>query len=93
MPIRYGKRLIVTQRGAITTTREEVYANFNTVKEIEICSETVQVKTDQDILAEFLKLMDRKKAGEIDLIGLQLLRDKNTGNMRVELSWAVPELQ
>lgn len=92
-PLRFGKQVVMTREGDLTMVHEEVYANFDTVKKITVYTETVRIKDDKDILAEFLKLLDRQKAGEIDLIGLQCLRNPDSGAMRIEKSWVVPDLR
>lgn len=92
MPVRFGRSMVIKRDGNITTAHEEVYANFDTVKQVTVFTETVRIDDDKDILAEFLKLLDRQKAGEIDLIGLQCLRNPETGTMRVEKSWVVTDL-
>lgn len=92
-PIRFGRALTVESNGQVSTMQEEVYANFGTVKRVTLLTETLHVKDDKEILAEFLKLLDRQKTGEIDLIGLQCLRDRTTGRMRIEKSWVIPDLR
>lgn len=89
---RFGKTLSISREGDLVTVEEQVIANWETVKRVTVYTEVVRVKNDKEILTEFLKLLDRRKAGEVDLIGLQCLRDRNNGSLRVEKSWTVPDL-
>lgn len=92
-PVRYGKSLTISRNGDVVTTTEQVYANFDTVKEVHQMTEIVRVTDDKEILSIFLKLLDEQTAGNIDMIGIQCLRNPDTGAMRVEKSWVVPSLQ
>lgn len=89
MPLRYGKQTVVTDNGGIIVTEESVFANFMNVKQVTIYTETVRVDNEKEVLAEYLKLMDKWKAGDIDLPAIKTLRDRQ-GNLRVEKSWTVP---
>lgn len=90
-PIKYGRQMVMASNGGITTITEEVYANFQPVKQLVVQSETVHVKDDKEILAHFLQLLDQQKRGEIDCIGLQVLRNKQTGSPRIEKTWVIPQ--
>jgi hypothetical protein len=90
--MRFGRQMTLERDGNVMTVTEEVFANFETVKRVSVQTEIVRIRHENDILPEFLKLLDRQKAGEIDLIGIQLLRDQKTGSLRVEESWTVPDL-
>lgn len=90
-PIRYGRQMIMANDGQLTTITEEIYANFQPVKQVMVCSETVHIKDDKEVLAHFLQMLDQQKRGEIDCIGIQLLRNKETGAPRIEKTWVVPQ--
>lgn len=90
-PIRYGRQLVIAEDEGVMTMTEEVFANFQPVKQTTIYTETVHIKDDQEILGHFLQMLDRQKRGEIDCIGLQVLRNKQTGTPRIEKTWIVPE--
>lgn len=78
---------MMLQYGRIVT--DKVLVNYEEVKTITKCTETVKVKDDKDILAAFLVLLDQYKAGEIDLPGIQVLRDPKNNSLRVEKTWTV----
>jgi hypothetical protein len=90
--MRYGKTVSVSRDGEIVTVEEQVFANWSTVKKVTLYTEVVRVKDDKEILTEFLKLLDRRRAGEVDLIGIQCIRDKANGSLRIEKSWTVSDL-
>lgn len=87
--LRFGKQIVIETDGDRGVVREQVFANYETVKKVTTYTETVRVKDRKEVLAEYLKLMDKWKAGEIDLPGIEVIRDK-TGNMRVEKNWIIP---
>lgn len=88
--MKYGRQMILTRSGDITTATESVYANFETVKQVTTYYESVRIAEDKDILAIFLKMLDDQKAGKIDQIGIQCLRNKETNTLRVEKTWTIP---
>lgn len=90
-PIRYGRQVVMAKDGDVTTITEELYNNFQTVKQVVVCSETVYIEDDKEILAHFLQMLDQQKRGEIDCIGIQLLRNQKTGLPRIEKTWIVPQ--
>jgi hypothetical protein len=93
MPIGYGKQVTIKQAGNLVSYEEDTVYHYETVRQVILMVETVRVKNAKEYLAEFLKLMDKFEAGEIDLPGIQLLKDKKTGQLRAEKTWIVPELQ
>lgn len=91
MPLGFGKKMVVETDGEVRTIHEETFYAYATVKSSVMYIETVKVKDDKALLAEFLTMLDKYKAGEIDLPGIQLLRDKHTGQLRAEKTWFVPK--
>lgn len=90
-PIHYGRRLTLEHNGEVLTATEEVFANYQSAKRVVVETESVTLNSDEDILPHFLTMLDRMKAGEVDCIGIQLLRNGKTGAPRIEKTWTVPE--
>jgi hypothetical protein len=90
--VRFGRQLTLTQDGNLTRSEEKVFVEYETKKQITLYTETVKIKDDKDMLAEWLKLLDRYRNNEIDLPGIQLLRDKHTGSLRLEKTWTPTDL-
>lgn len=89
--MRYGRQLTITSDGSITRADEKVFVDYSTAKQVTLYTETIRIDDDREYLSEFLKLNDRYKKGEIDLPGVQLLRDDKTGQLRVEKTWTDPK--
>jgi hypothetical protein len=87
LPVEFGRRYTLSNNGELTHFKEEIFVNSEAKKTHTVVVETVRVKDDKAMHVEFLKLLDRYKKGEIDLPGIQMLRDKNSGSLRVEKSW------
>jgi hypothetical protein len=93
MPIKYGKKVVIRKAGDALQIEEENYFNFATMKQTTLYTETVKVKDEKALLAEFLTMLDQYASGDIDLPGIQLLRDSRTGQLRAEKTWRAPNLQ
>jgi hypothetical protein len=91
--MKYGKQVTMTTDGNILTLTEQVFANFAPVKQTVINHESVHVENSKDILAIFLKMLDDQEAGKMDNIGIQCIRNKDTGALRIEKSWIPTDLQ
>lgn len=92
-PIRYGRQLTMTSDGTVMTMKESTFTNFQASRTVVACTETIHVKDEQEILANFLQLLDKQKSGDIDNIGLQVIRNQQTGRLRIEKSWVVPQTE
>lgn len=90
--MRFGRSITIARIGEVMTTTEESFYNFETVKKVTTNTEIVRINSEKDILPHFLKLLDRQKSGEVDLIGIQLLRDPKSGALRLEESWSPVDL-
>lgn len=90
--MRYGREMTIDRQGDVVTSTERMIVNWQNVKQTTICTEIVRVHDDKQILAEFLKLLDRMKAGEIDHIGLQVVSSKHNESVRIEKTWSIPNL-
>jgi hypothetical protein len=88
MPIRYGKKTVTATDGNITITEESVITNFNLTHLTTNYTESAYVDDQKAVLAHYLNLLDRWKAGEIDLPSIKTFRSKQ-GNLRIEKSWTV----
>lgn len=88
-PLRYGKQTVIKHEDGATIIEESVIANFLNVKQVTIYTESVMVTDEKDVLTEFLKMLDKWKAGDIDLPAIKTIRDRS-GNLRVEKSWMIP---
>jgi hypothetical protein len=87
--IAYGEHSTITAAGAIITEETEVYANFETVRKFTRQTEAIRVKDEKEILAEFLKLLDRQRAGEITSIAFECIPQKSNPAVieRIKKSW------
>lgn len=90
--MRYGKQLSITSDGMITSVTERNVVNWSEVRKREVYNETVHVRDEKEALAEFLKLLDRKKAGEVKDIGVLTISDEDGRIKRVEKTWIVEDL-
>lgn len=91
--MRYGKHLTITSDSGVTYVAEEGIVNWSTVKKREVYTETVYVKDEQEALAEFLKLLDRKKTGEVKEVGMMTISDDDGHIKRIEKTWIIENLQ
>lgn len=91
-PIRFGRTMTIERSGDIVSVTEQVIAHHSIVKRVTQVTETVPVEDEKEALAQFLKLLDRQKSGEIDQVGIQCLRNPETRKLRVELSWFEPSV-
>lgn len=89
-PIRFGEQTTtkVEPSGVITEDIER-YVDYQVVKGFRRQSITVRVKNDKDILAEFLKLLDRQKSGEIHSTSFECIPNRSELQHieRVKMSW------
>lgn len=90
--MRYGNTLTMTTSNGIIKSEQEVYANFATIKRTTIYTEIIRISDDSKILAEFLKLLDKRKTGEYGDIAIQVITDQKTGQARIEKSWTITDL-
>ena len=88
MPIRYGKKTVITMEGDIMVTEESIIADFKHTPRLTTYTESAYVKDQKEVLAHYLNLLDQWKAGEIDLPAIKTFRG-NQGNLRIEKSWTV----
>lgn len=91
--MRFGSQTVleITEAGVLMAS-EEKYHDFRTVKRITRYTESVKVKDHNAALTEFLKLLDRYKAGEILDFGIECIA--TSGNLtRVEKTWVVQDLR
>lgn len=86
-PIKFGRTAVFESNGNRLSISEQVIAHHAIVKRATQTFETIHVKDEKEILAQFLKLLDRQKAGEIDQVGIQCLRNPQTQQLRIEVSW------
>lgn len=88
--MKYGtiKRVERYSHGLVTMTDERV-VNSATVYHVTTYCESIKIKHESQILAEFLKLQDDKKEGRISSYGLQAIADESGKITRIEKSWTV----
>jgi hypothetical protein len=92
-PIKYGKVTTaqVISATVLATTEEKIYESQPIDKVITL-TESLYVKTDNDAIGIFLAMHDDMKAGKIDNIGVQCIRHRGNGKLRVEKTWTVKHL-
>jgi len=86
-PIRFGGSTVIERDGDRVTITEQVISHQKVVKRTSQVYETLPVTDESEAIAHFLNLIDRQKAGEVDQVGIQCLRNPETRKLRVELSW------
>lgn len=86
-PINFGRSVVFETDGQRLSISEAVIAHKAVVKRSTQTFETIHVKDENEILGHFLKLLDRQKAGEVENVGIQCLRNPQTGMLRIEQSW------
>jgi hypothetical protein len=91
--VKFGRQLTLTRDGDIVRAEETVYYDSEPRKQTTILTETVKLRNPKDFLTECLELDRRFQQGEIDLPGIQLLRNKHNGDLRVEKTWTPLSLQ
>lgn len=91
-PIRFGRRLTIERTGERVSATEQVIAQHLVIKSATQIVETVPCNDEKEVLAHFLKLLDRQKSGEVDMVGIQCFRNQETRALRAELSWFEPAL-
>lgn len=90
--MRYGKQMTISVKGNVVQYDEEKYHDWAKAYTITRYSESVQVRNENDVHAEFLKLLDRHKTGEICDIGIYTYTDKDGKLNRAEKVWTVKSL-
>lgn len=88
--MQYGEQTITTIDGdGRQTDQVEKIHRGAVAKQFVRQTETVKVKDQSEALAEFLKLMDRQKAGEIHSITFECVPNAHNENVidRVKKSW------
>lgn len=92
--MRYGKQVSMgLVSGAIIEVKEEQFVNWGTVRRLVRNTETIKVKSTDEALAEFLRLMDMHKSGEARDIGIHCKVDADNNFMLVEKTWVVQDLK
>lgn len=84
--ISFGRQRTMITTGDLVETTDETIIHGKVINKVTHYTESVKVADDRDILTEVLKLMDAMNRGEIDLPGIQVLREKS-GSLRLEKSW------
>lgn len=87
--MKYGEQSTTTIAGGVITERVEKLVAGDTVKSFIRQTETIKVDNNQEVLGEFLKLLDRQKAGEIHSLGFECIPSKfdERAIHRVRMSW------
>lgn len=84
--ISFGRQSTMLFSGNLVEITDETITHGKVINKVTHFTESVKVADDRDILTEVLKLMDAMNRGEIDLPGIQVLREKS-GSLRLEKSW------
>lgn len=91
--MRFGRQTtIMAGEGGVLVSHDEKFYEYATVQKVTTYTESVKVKDVKDALAEFLKLMDKHKAGDITDFSLECITGKDGRLIRIEKSWVVPDL-
>lgn len=91
--MRYGKSTTIEAGpGGLVIATEEKFYDWSTVHKVTRYVESVKVKDDKHALAEFLKLMDQHKSGEISDFAIECITGKDGQLLRIEKAWTVPDL-
>jgi hypothetical protein len=91
--MRFGTQIVMVEQDGLVMTKEEKYYNWSTVQKITKMSESVRIKSIEQAHAEFLKLMDKYKQGEVLDFGIECITSKNGQLDRVEKTWTVVDLR
>lgn len=92
--MKYGKQVVMAVIGDnIIEQSEEQFVNWGTVRKLVRNTETIKVRSTDEALAEFLKLMDLHKSGEARDIGIHCKVDGENNFMLVEKTWVVQDVK
>lgn len=70
-----------------SVTKEEKIHKGITVHSTTMYTESIYIDNEREVLTEFLKLIDLKKAGEIVTFGLKVCVDSTGKTNRIEKTW------
>jgi hypothetical protein len=91
--MRYGRQVVMVANGAIVEQSEAQFVNWGTVRKLVKNTETIKVKNADQVMAEFLKLLDLHKSGQARDIGIFCKVDPDNSFTLVEKTWIVQDLK
>lgn len=89
MIFQFGSIIQELEFNDLTETQEEKIVNGSITSKRTTYRQSIRVKNDSHALAEFLKLCDEHKAGNITSYGVQCYSDQDGKIVRIEKSWSV----
>jgi hypothetical protein len=92
--MKYGEQQTITKLDDVTTTVTEKIIGGTAAKTIIKQTEMLKVNDPKQVLAEFLKLLDRQSSGEISAIIFECVPSKFKPGIihRVKMSWICNDL-